>query len=354
MAKKNKTSPAPVPGEDNSSSSPVPVKENSPSSSVYGNRGIIAIVIIIIVILSLAGILYATGTVGGSAAVPPEDCGKTVISYVNTNFAQANTTATLVSVSEKNGIYQIAANYLGNNLTFYATKDCTFLFSGITDMKSTPTPTTSPTPTSSPVPTPEPVKSARPTVDLYVMSFCPYGTQAETSMGPVADLLKSKADFRIRYITTVSGTTVDSVKSLHGSPEAQEDLRQICINKYYPGQFWSYIKTFNEQCYPSWKNATALESCQKDTLAALSIDRAKIDTCSTGTEGITLLKADETASDTNHAKSSPMLFINGVLYSGSRTSEAYKQAVCNSFETAPAECSTVVSSASAPNSTLTC
>jgi hypothetical protein len=343
MAKKNKTSP-----------SLVPEKDNSPISWVSGNRGMIAGLIIIIVILSLAGILYATGTLGGSAAVPPEDCGKTVISYVNTNLAQVNSTATLVSVSEKNGIYQIAANYQEKNLTFYTTKDCTFLFSGITNMKSTPTPTTSPTPTPSPVPTREPVKSARPTVDLYVMSFCPYGTQAEAGMGPVADLLKSKANIRIRYISTVSGTTVDSVSSLHGPAEVQEDLRQICINKYYPGQFWSYLKTFNAQCYPSWKNATVLESCQKDTMAALSMDSAKIDTCSTGTEGITLLKADETASDTNHAKSSPMLFINGVLYSGSRTSEAYKQAVCNSFETAPAECSTAVSSAPAPSSTLTC
>ena len=199
-----------------------------------------------------------------------------------------------------------------------------------------------------------PVKSARPAADLYVMSFCPYGTQAETGMGPVVDLLKSKADIRIRYITTVSGTTADSVESLHGPAEAQEDLRQICINTYYPDQFWSYIKTFNEQCYPSWKDAAALESCQEKTMAALSMDSAKIDTCSQGTEGLALLKADETASDTYHAKSSPMLFINGALYSGSRTAEAYKQAVCNSFETAPAECSTAVSSAPAPASTLTC
>ena len=140
-----------------------------------------------------------------------------------------------------------------------------------------------------------PVKSARPAVDLYVMSFCPYGTQAETAMGPVVDLLKSKADIRIRYITTISGTTVDSVNSLHGPAEAKEDLRQICINKYYPEQFWSYIKTFNEQCYPSWRNATILESCQMNTTAALSIDSAKIDTCAQGAEGLALLGADEAA-----------------------------------------------------------
>jgi hypothetical protein len=203
------------------------------------------------------------------------------------------------------------------------------------------------TPQVTPQATKAPVKSARPVADLYVMSFCPYGTQAETGMGPVVDLLKSKADIRIRYITTISGTTVDSVDSLHGPAEAKEDLRQICINKYYPDQFWSYIKTFNEQCYPSWYNATALDSCQKNTLATLSLDSAKIDTCTAGTEGITLLKADEAAANNNSATASPMLFINGVLYSGTRAPEAYKQAICNSFETVPAECSTVLSSASA-------
>jgi glutaredoxin len=184
-----------------------------------------------------------------------------------------------------------------------------------------------------------PVKSARPTVDLYVMSFCPYGTQAETAMGPVVDLLKSKADIRIRYLTTISGTTVDSVTSLHGPAEAKEDLRQICINKYYPEQYWSYINAFNQQCYPSWRNATVLDSCQKNTTAALSIDSAKIDTCAEGSEGITLLKADEAAAGNDHARVSPMLFINGVLYSGARTPDAYKQGICAYFETTPAECS---------------
>jgi len=211
--------------------------------------------------------------------------------------------------------------------------------------QATPQVTQQVTHQTTPQATKAPVKSARPVADLYVMSFCPYGTQAETGMGPVADLLKSKADIRIRYITTISGTTPDSVNSLHGPSEAKEDLRQICINKYYPDQFWSYIKTFNEQCYPSWRNATALESCQENILATLSLDSAKIDTCTSGAEGITLLKADETAATNNRATASPMLFINGVLYSGTRTPEAYKQAICNSFETVPAECSTVLSSA---------
>jgi hypothetical protein len=194
--------------------------------------------------------------------------------------------------------------------------------------------------------TPALVKSARPAVDLYVMSFCPYGTQAETAMSPVADLLKSKADIQIRYITTITGSTVDSVNSLHGRAEATEDLRQICINKYYPEEFWSYLKTFNGDCYIKRGNATMLSSCRKNTDTTLSLDSAKIDACAEGAEGLALLKADETEAGKVGADASPTLVINGVPYSGPRTPEAYKQAICNSFETAPAECSTVLSATS--------
>jgi glutaredoxin len=323
-----------------------PEKKSDIKSPVISGKGMIAMIVGIVVIIAAIFIVIMMQP-GQGTVVPPVVCGPKVITYFNQNLAQQGI-ATLMSINESKGLYQVTFNYQSQVYTAYATKDCTLLFPTVVNM-ITGSAAGQVTPQATPQATTAPVKSARPTVDLYVMSFCPYGTQAETSMGPVADLLKSKADFRIRYITTVSGTTADSVASLHGSGEAQEDLRQVCINKYYPEKFWSYINTFNVQCYPSWQNTTALGSCQKKTMAAFSMDSAKIDTCSQGTEGITLLKADQTASDNNHAKSSPMLFINGVLYSGSRTSEAYKQAVCNSFETAPAECSTVVSSTPAPS-----
>ena len=297
---------------------------------------IIGIVIILAAFLVMSAMQSGQGTI-----VPPAACGERIIAYVNNNLVQQGTSVGLISITENKGLYELKTLYQSQNVTLYTTKDCTLLF--ISTVNVTATSDTKQTPQA----TRTPVKSARPTVDLYVMSFCPYGTQAETVMGPVADLLKSKADIRIRYITDIRGTTVDSVNSLHGPAEAKEDLRQICINKYYPDQFWSYIKTFDDQCYPSWQNATALESCQKNTLATLSMDSAKIDTCAQGTEGITLLKTDEAAAGTNGATASPMLFVNGVLYSGARTPDAYKQAICNSFETAPAECSTVLSSSSA-------
>jgi len=199
----------------------------------------------------------------------------------------------------------------------------------------------------------EPVKTSRPVVNLYVMSFCPYGTQAETIMQPVYNLLGSKTDIRIRYLTTGTGATIDSVTSLHGITEVKEDAFQACLGKSSPATYWQYLRQFNDQCYPVWKNSSALDACRRNVTASLQIDQAAIETCSTGAEGIALLKSDETASLTDRASASPTLVINGQVFTGARNPEAYKTAICNSFDSVPEECKTVLP-ASASSATGGC
>ncbi|MGA2918775.1 DsbA family protein [Methanoregula sp.] len=274
-------------------------------------------------------------------AVTPSACGDKVLQFVNANLVQPGTSASLVSVSNTGGIYAFTLRYQSQNTTVFTTGDCTNLFVNPINMSA---------PAAPPVQQQPPKKSSRPEADLYVMAFCPYGTQAETAMGPVEDLLGSKADIRIRYITTISGNTTDSVQSLHGKAEAQEDLRQVCINQDYPGQLWNYVKLFDEQCYPQRGNETAFEACQQNVTSALNMDAAKITSCATGSDGLALLKADEMDAGANGISGSPTLLVNGVEYSGARTPEAYKEAICNSFDTAPSECTTTLSNATTTNS----
>jgi glutaredoxin len=292
---------------------------------------IVGIVVILIVFL-----VIMLSPAGNSTAVPIQSCAEKVISYANENLVQPGTSVSFQSVSENRGIYEIRGKYQSQNVTLYATKDCTMLFTNGIDMNSPGS--TSGTPT----PTPTPVKTARPFVDLYVMAFCPYGTQAESAMKPVVDLMGTKADIRLRYITTVRGSTVDSVQSLHGLPEAQEDLRQVCIQKYHPQKFWDYLESFNARCYSLSQNTTRLNTCWKNTSASMGIDTAAIETCATGSDGLGMLMEDETNAGRDGATASPTLFINGVKYSGARTPEAYKQAICTSFDAAPPECGTIL------------
>jgi protein-disulfide isomerase len=298
----------------------------------------IAVIVGIIGLLIVLLVLMTMGPGGQGPAVPAQKCADNTMTYVNANLVQQGTTASLVSVDEVHGLYEVKIKYQAQDMSLYTSRDCSLLFAGGAITMNGPKPT--------PAPTKAPVKTARPAVDLYVMAFCPYGTQAETVMRPVQDLLGGKADIRVRYITTVSGQTLDAVSSLHGPSEAKEDAFQVCLAKSNPGAYWEYLRLFDTQCYPKWSDSAALDTCRKNVTATLELDHAAIETCSTGAEGMALLKSDADASDANSAGASPTLIINGVKYAGARNPEAFKQAICNSFETAPEECKTILSGTS--------
>ena len=313
---------------DDTGKSPSGAKNDTP----FFGKTVIAIVVAIVAIVVIALAIWFLPS-GSGHPLSSQACGDKVLQYVNQNLVQPGSQATLDHVTETDGIYQIAIKYNSQPLSLYATRDCSLLFTNYYDMNAS---TAGRQATASQ----PPVKTDRPAVDLYVMAFCPYGTQAEVAMKPVVDLLGSRADIRLRYITTVSGTTADSVSSLHGPTEALEDLRQICIQKHNPEKVWNYVGRFDKTCYPVSANADVQKACFQNASAAAGIDISAIGTCASGPEGVSLLKADEADANTNGASGSPTLIINGVTYNGARTPQAYKTAICNSFTTAPAECAT--------------
>jgi hypothetical protein len=92
-------------------------------------------------------------------------------------------------------------------------------------------------------------KTQKPVVELFVMSYCPYGVRAQTTIAPLVDLFGDKVDFKIRFIVQVSGNSIESAQSLHGLTEAKEDARQLAIMKLYPEKYWTYLEEFNNVCY---------------------------------------------------------------------------------------------------------
>ena len=76
---------------------------------------------------------------------------------------------------------------------------------------------------------------------------------------------------------------------------------------------------------------------------SLGIDSSKVMSC-VDTEGDVLIQEHSQLASELGVTGSPTLVINGVKSNAARTSEAYKQAVCNAFNTAPAECSTTLDS----------
>jgi len=286
--------------------------------------------------VNLTGRVVETGGSVETTALTKEQAAQMTIDYINNNLVQTGYVS-LVSVEEFNDLYEVLTSYQGQEIPVYVTKDGNFLFSFIAD-------------TSQEIPQQQegqefdaPDKEI-PEADLFVMSFCPYGVQAGNLMKSVVDLLGDKTDIKVRFIASVQGDTVDSVQSLHGINEAKEDLRQICVMKHYDQEtFWNYLMDVNENCYPVYSDAEELDACWKDAAQKFGIDVNKIETCAYGSEGLNLLKEDEQLADQYGVSGSPTLIINGARYSGSRSSEAFKQAICSGFTTQPSECGQTLS-----------
>lgn len=296
----------------------------------------------IAMIVVLASFVVYTFTVGkpatgtGMVTLTANDAAKKAIDYINNNVVSTGAVS-LINVTEVSGMYRIITSYQGQQIPIYISKDGTNLF------LSQPLDTSQTIPKEEPE-TQEIEKKDKPEVNLYVMSFCPYGVQAENALKPVVDLLKGKADIKVRFIAGVGGDTIDSVSSLHGAPEAKEDLRQLCIMKYYPDKYWDYLMDMNKNCYPNYRDATTLDTCWKNAAQKLGINATNIETYAYGKEGLDLLRADEALTKQYGVSGSPTLMINGVKYSGERSAEAFKKAICSGFTTEPSECNQTLSS----------
>ncbi len=182
----------------------------------------------------------------------------------------------------------------------------------------------------------------KPTVDLYVMSFCPFGQQAEKGLIPVIELLGDKINAKLHFVIypssfyqnrNVSKYCIGDYCSMHGINEVREDVRQMCIQEIYPEKFWDYVKKIDATC-----SLATIEDCWRGVADSLDINTTKIENCFN--ENATSYLAKEMQLNQDYGVTgSPTLFINGLLWDiGLRSPEAFKYAVCTGFENPPEEC----------------
>lgn len=290
---------------------------------------------IILAVLLIATLMFGTKVTGNS--IGAKDAGTKALNTINKYFAQDAGAKLSGKVAEDSGLYKVGINYNNNELFVYLTRDGKYLIlpNGIVtiaELEATKEPVTQPQ---------EDViaKTDKPSVELYVMSFCPYGVRAEENIFPIVELLGDKIDFRVKFIVNVNGDTINDVQSLHGINEAKEDARQAVIMKYYPDKYIPYCKDIDESCYSVANDAAKLDECWKKAAQKLGMDVKKIETAAYGEEGVNLLKENEADTAKYDISGSPTLVINGVkssaIYSGTA---ATQQAICSAFNTVPSEC----------------
>lgn len=145
-------------------------------------------------------------------------------------------------------------------------------------------------------------KTAKPGVmDIFVMSQCPYGVMAESTVIQAKKDGKIPAgkDVQIHYI--VDYNAADGFRSLHGSGEWEEDVRQLLIAKYYPDLFWKYLEIRNKD-YRSSRWDKAMEDAGINSKKIMK----KFDT-----EGLELLKQEAKYAQEYGVNASPTFLYEG-------------------------------------------
>jgi len=279
------------------------------------------------------------------ATVQADAAVKKAIDYVNKNMLSSGTVATYKGIKDENGLYSFTLTVQGKDYPAYVTKNVKLLFAeGISqaiDLDKIPE-------TIAVVST-EVAKSDKPDVKLFVMSYCPYGLQAQKMYLPVYNLLKDKATMGIYFVDY----------SMHGKKEIDENLRQYCIQKEQTDKYAAYLKCFTM----STTAADGIADYAK-CLATAAIDQTKLAACVAATDTqfkVTANYNDKTIwlngsypkfdvnADLNtkyNVQGSPTIVINDQDVSSSlatRSSEALKQLICSAFNNPPAECKTVLS-----------
>jgi len=154
-------------------------------------------------------------------------------------------------------------------------------------------------------------------LDLFVMSQCPFGVKALNALPEV--LAAFKADGISLNINFIAEELPDGTfKSLHGQPEVDEDIRELCAITHYPtdNKFMEYILCRNQDI----RNAN-WQAC-----AVNGIEASVIETCATGEEGHKLLSENIKAAKALEIGASPTWLANNKFkFSGIAPEQIRKQ-----------------------------
>ncbi len=283
------------------------------------------------VVLAVLSLVLLIVVVAGGSSISEKSAGTKAVGFLN-NYVVSDGGVTLDSVNKSEGAYVVTVNYDGNKPSVYISLDGRYMDFGngmvsveaFVDAQENPTPTPQPTPTEVP-------KSAKPVVELFVMSYCPYGTQAEKGILPVVALLGDKIDFKLRAVHYV----------LHGEKETLENNRELCIREEQGQDILNkYLVCILDSDDPySPKDPAA---CEKEA----GVNSAKLKTCMANGKAEEYFAFDSQLSQAYGVQGSPTLIINGVKSNAGRSSQSYLEGICAAFSSSPAECSQTLSSAS--------
>lgn len=278
--------------------------------------------VVVLVLVAVLGFLTNWNYFIGSTLSKEDAKLKTEQFIISSNLAGGRKVEIREITSDGSGLYKIMVQLEGapNTIESYVTKDGKLFFPNV--MKMTPEEEVS-------IDIP---KSDKPTVELFVMSYCPYGTQIEKGIIPVLETLGSSIDFKLKFVNYI----------LHGKKEFDENTRQYCIEKEAPEKLVGYLKCFNGEnsgtCLAQNSiSSAAVNSCISKTDTQYKLT-ALFNKESKAGQGNPTYPIHESENRKYEVKGSPALVINGKSVDAKRDSASLLKTICSAFSDAPDQC----------------
>lgn len=247
--------------------------------------------------------------------------------FIKENLVQPGTDFKITEFTPEGDLYKLNVAVGSQNITSYVTKDGKKFFPQVVDLEKGVDKTPA---SNSPKVVAEALqKKDVPDVELFVMSYCPYGVQAEKGILPVVQKLGSKINFSVKFVDY----------TLHGKKEFDENLNQYCIQKEEPKKYNDYLACFTK------------EGDFAKCATSASIDAKKVASCVSATDKQFKLTENlstgaqsspfgiyKDLNDKYGVQGSPSLVVNGQLLDAGRDSASLLKTICSGFNNQPAEC----------------
>lgn len=196
--------------------------------------------------------------------------------------------------------------------------------------------------------------TTRTRLDLFVMSLCPYGMQAQAQILPLALRFGDAVDLQLHFIADEADPTAPPAKplptqsdpaapdqpsdragcaaaavagdgpfaSLHGQPEIDEGRRQLVIAETWPEAFIDYVLCRSDQ------GPRAAEDAWQQCARRTGLDPQALQQAAQGPRGEALFRANIRLANQLDIDLSPTLLINGEEFDGPYEYNAVARGLC--------------------------
>jgi len=321
-------------------------KENKTplNQKIKENPWILSTVVLAVLLLVFTVIATTSSSCTGFACFSGVDSAETVgqnfVSFIN---AKGGAQIELVEAKDFGSeLYEVTVLADGNKIPAHITKDGKYLIQGIVPLVEEKAPSKP----AEKAPAQEVVKSDKPNVELFIMSHCPFGTQAMKGIVPAVRALGDTIDFNLRFVNY----------AMHGEKEVRQEMDMYCIREEQEDKLLDYL-----ECFLGSESGSEAEG--KACLKKVGVDEAKLNTCveaanvefdtdknlADKSSRFPKVLMDNALNEEYGIRGSPTLVVNGVQVSSGRDAQSYLDSACSAFTEVPELCGTVSVSNASPS-----